>query len=264
MQARTIDTRINGIVNEHLDALSNRLATTTFPETYRAMLSLYGRTNSLKAAALDTLESGNTYASRTLQRCLCEHYLRFLYIWVRFTLEKSDAAAADYYRFCDTQVVEEGLDILTVAAPLVSTTALRDYRALIAAHSTNFGILGGDARAHQADHFRCRSIVELLARDDSGLSPDELPLLDRVIPTLVLLAPFARGGPDMEVDRLRAPELDTLQVSVDDEEFVVALPASVFMLTALAISREYPEHQDIAPTICALIERSAFEGAGQT
>ena len=40
MQARTIDTHIGRIVNEHLDLLCNRITTTPYPDTYRAMLSL--------------------------------------------------------------------------------------------------------------------------------------------------------------------------------------------------------------------------------
>ena len=259
MQAHTIDTRSSGIFNEHLDALSSRVVTTTFPNTYRAMLSLYDRANSLKAAILESLSSGNTYSSRILLRCLCEHYLKFLYVWVRFTIEKSDAAGTDYDRFCDAQALQEGLDVLAAAGPLISETAPRDYRSLIDAHYPAAATLGREILAHRADQFCYPSIVELLARDGSGVSPDELPLLDRVIVALVLLAPFGRGGPGMDLDRPSASEFGTLKSSINDAEFVVALPASMLMLTALAISREYHEHEDVAPTICALIERSAFE-----
>jgi predicted GNAT superfamily acetyltransferase len=262
VQARTIDIHICGIVNEHLDALSSRLTTTAYPDTYRAMLSLFVRTNSLKAAMLDSLESDNTYASRTLLRCLCEHYLKFLYIWVRFTHERSDAAAREYYRFCDAHELQEGLDVLTAAGTLVSKTVSQDLRKVIETQYPDVAMLGSDALAHRVDQFHCRSIVEFLARNDSGVSPDELPLLDRVIPTWALLARGGRGGPCMDVDSPDASALGTLQASVEDASLVVALPAIVFMFTALAISREYPEHADIAPTICALIERSALESEG--
>jgi hypothetical protein len=42
-------------------------------------------------------------------------------------------------------------------------------------------------------------------------------------------------------------------------QVVIALPAIVFMFTALAISSEYLKHADIAPTICALIERPTLK-----
>ncbi|KGF80198.1 hypothetical protein IA69_19560 [Massilia sp. JS1662] len=259
MRARTIDTHISNIIDEHLKVLSSRIATTTYPDTYRTMLSFCARTNSLKAAMLDTLESGNAYAFKTLLRALCEHYLQFLQIWVRFTLEKSDVAAADHSRFCGARALQEGLDVLAVADPLVPATARQACRTLIEARYHNVVRSGSEAFAHRADQFRGSSIVEFLARDHAGISPDELPLLDRAIPTFALLAPLGRGGPYPDVDGLAPLELEAFRAPIDDAEFVVALPAIIFMFTALAISREYPEHADIAPTICALIERFGLE-----
>lgn len=259
MRARTIDTHINNIVDEHLKVLSSRIATTTYPDTYRAMLSFCARTNSLKAAMLDTLESGNAYTFKTLLRVLCEHYLQFLHLWVRFTLEKSDVAAADHSRFGAARALQEGLDVLAVAGSLVPATTRQACRTLIEAQYHNVARSGSEAFEHRADLFRCSSIIEFLARDHAGISPDELPLLDRVIPTLALLAPIGRGGPYMDVGSLDAVHLETFHAPVDDAEFVVALPAIVFMFTALAISREYPEHIGIAPTVCTLIERFVLE-----
>ena len=238
MQARTIDSRISTVVNEHLDALSNRIQTTAFPATYRAMLSSYAQTDSLKAAILDAHESGNTYASMTLRRCLCEHYLEFLYIWVRFTLEKSDAAAIEYRQVFSTHVLLEGLDIL------------------VETYCPGIARAGSAARAHPAAEVHHRSIVELLARTDTGISPDDLPLLDRVIQTYVMLATFGEAESCMGSDRPVAWSLGRLNTPDDEMEFVVALPAVVFMFAALAIAREYPEHDEVAPTVCALIEQS--------
>lgn len=253
MRARTIDTHISTIVDKHFEVLSSRIATTTYPDTYRAMLSFCARTNRLKVAMLDTLESGNAYTFKTLLRALCEHYLQFLQLWVRFTLEKSDVAAADHSRFCGARALQEGLDVLAAAASLVPTTARQACRTLIEAQYHNVARPGSEAFAHRADEFRCSSIVEFLARDHAGISPAELPLLDRVIPTFAQLAPFSHADPDtdFEVSELDRPGGST--------ELVVVLPAVMFMFTALAISREYPEHADIAPAICMLIERFAFE-----
>ena len=262
MRARTIDTHISNIVDEHLKVLSSRIATTTYPDTYRAMLSFCARTNSLKVAMLDTLESGNAYTFATLLRALCEHYLQFLQLWVRFTLEKSDVAAVDHSRFCGARALQEGLDVLAAVGPLVPATARQACRTLIEAQYQNVAPPGSEAFAHRADEFRSSPIVEFLARDHAGISPGELPLLDRVIPTFALLAPLGRGGHYMDVGSLDAVELATFPAPVDNAEFVVALPAIVFMFTALAISREYPEHLDIAPTICALIERFALKREG--
>ncbi|SDF79157.1 hypothetical protein [Massilia phosphatilytica] len=263
MRARTIDTHISNIVDEHLQVLSSRIATTTYPDTYRAMLSFCVRTNSLKAAMLDTLESNNAYTFKTLLRVLCEHYLQFLQLWVRFTLEKSDVAAADHSRFCGARALQEGLDVLAAAGSLVPTTARQACRTLIEAQYYNVARSGSEAFARRADEFRSSSIVEFLARDHAGISPDELPLLDRVIPTFALLAPLGRGGHYMDIGRLDAVELATFHSRVADAEFVIALPAIVFMFTALAISREYPEHVEIAPTICALIERFPLKREGR-
>jgi hypothetical protein len=255
MHARTIDTLINGIANEHLDALSGRLATTNFPATYRALLSLYVRTDSLKTAILDTHDSGNIYASKTLLRCLCEHYLKFLYIWARFTLEKSDAAATDYSRYCDADELREGLDILSAAGSLVSKTVAPGFRTMIETRYPDVAKLGSGTLALGTDQFRCRAIIENLVRAGSGISPDELPLLDRVIPTFAVLALLGRGGPYSDVESLDALEHEASRDPANDAAFVVALPATVFMFTALAISREYPEHAEIAPTVCAVIEQ---------
>jgi hypothetical protein len=174
-------------------------------------------------------------------------------------LEKSDVAAADYYRYCDAHELRDSLDILTAAGSLVSKTVPLDFRAMIETRYPDVAKLGSGTLALGTNQFRCRAIIENLARAGSGISPDELPLLDRVIPTFAVLAPLGRGGPYTDVESLDALELEPSCNPANDAAFVVALPATMFMFTALAISREYPEHAEIAPTVCAVIERFALE-----
>jgi len=90
MDYREADDQVFAIVEEHSADVFGAGFKTKFPQTLRAMSMFCAKANSLKTAMFDMVDSNNPYAFRVLYRSFCEHYLRFMYLWVRMSKEKTD------------------------------------------------------------------------------------------------------------------------------------------------------------------------------
>jgi hypothetical protein len=260
LRYRELDSSFLAIFGEHEDGLFRTVATTKFPQTYRAMLGFCIRTNSLKAAILDALDSDNTYAFRVMHRCLCEHYLKFLYIWARFTHERSDVFANDYYRFGSAKEMHEGVEALEAAEPLLEAGSVEGLRKIVEGLYPESRKLERDVLDLQSDRFSCRSVLESLTNDDLLALVKSVPFLRHVIPTHVLLTPFVSAGPYTDIDMPGVSELQIRQECLEDVDVIVLVPAVMLMLTAVVISSEYPEHSSLGVKNYQLIKKSLAGG----
>ncbi|UEO00424.1 hypothetical protein A9R16_003205 [Acidiferrobacter thiooxydans] len=127
-----IDSDFFSIVDKEGPALFATIKTTAFPTTYRALFGFCAKTNSLKTAMFDMIESNNPYAFKALFRCYCEHYLKFLYLFTRFTCEASDAVGTEYFSYCGAQEVREYAGAIKMAEGLLGTTVRIDIEAVLA------------------------------------------------------------------------------------------------------------------------------------
>lgn len=100
MDYREADAKVFAIVEEHSADVFGAGFKTSFPQTLRAMSMFCAKANSLKTAMFDAIDSNNPYAFRVLYRSFCEHFLRFMYLWVRMSKEKTDAVGKEYYSYC--------------------------------------------------------------------------------------------------------------------------------------------------------------------
>lgn len=116
------------LITKHMPLLIETLGKTKFPSTYRAMLTFIVKTNSLKRAMFDMVESDNPYAFKLLFRCFCEHYLRFKYVFVRFVSEKTDTVGDDYYSFCGASEAIDYVSAVKAAEALLGNALVGDIR----------------------------------------------------------------------------------------------------------------------------------------
>ena len=107
----------------------------------------------------------------------------------------------------------------------------------------------------EAERFKYRSILRFLQGEVPGMVGAERPFLASIVPAYALLSSFVHGGPytDMEIYSYAKPE--ALQKCEQYAEIAFLMAASVFMMSAAALSRENPLHSGIAPRVKKVIDR---------
>lgn len=80
MHYRDADDELFALFADGAPSLFSTVGKSKYPQTYKAMFGFCAKTNSLKTAMFDCIESNNPYAFKVLFRCFCEHYLKFMYL----------------------------------------------------------------------------------------------------------------------------------------------------------------------------------------
>jgi hypothetical protein len=186
------------------------------------------KTNDIKETILRTCEAGDIYSVKILYRSLIEHFLRFQYIFFRFTQEKTEDIGVEYYTFADfsegrrwfhafqsmmriykREKEEQGLDTYDIFRELHPEFA--DY--------TNEQV------RQKADQFQYRNIIEYINRlmPDNGEGPS---IILRILPQYSELSSFTHGGPAGEKN------LFTLQQNEEKDEELIKIADMCFLLSA--------------------------------
>jgi hypothetical protein len=119
MHYREVDDAFFEVFRETSSIVFERIASTAYPATYRCLFTFCAKAGSLKTGMFECVDSNNPYAFKILFRCFCEHYLRFMYVWSRFTQEKSDQAGQDFYGFCGAAEAVDYANSLTATERLL-------------------------------------------------------------------------------------------------------------------------------------------------
>lgn len=254
MHYRDADDAYFQIVDEHCPALFGAVGQTAFPNTYRAMLMFCAKTNSLKTAMFDSIESNNPYAFKVMFRCLCEHYLKFMYIWARFVSEKSDSVGIEYYSYCGAVEAQEYAAAISMAEGLLGNKVVADVKRLLEQLYPEAAILSKGELEQRSNQFKYRAILRFLASESFGFVANEHPFLAHIVPAYALMSSFVHGGPYTDMEMFGYSEPTALQECENEAEVAFMMAASVFMLTAAAISRERQEFASIAPKVNRVIK----------
>jgi hypothetical protein len=240
---------------KHMPFLIRTLGTTKFPSTYRAMLTFVVKTNSLKTAMFDMVESNNRYAFKLLFRCFCEHYLRFKYVFVRFVSEETDTVGDDYYSFCGAAEAIGYASAVKAAEALLGNALVGDVRKALVQLYPRTEQMSTRQIEFESGKFKYRAILRFLAEAAPKIISMETPFLSQIVPAYALLSSFVHGGPyaDMEMFDFDKPE--ALESFVEDAGLVFMMAASVVSFTALAMSREFGDCSPIASELLAYIKR---------
>jgi hypothetical protein len=261
MHYKDADSEYFEIVAEEMRRLFTEPGTTDFPNTYKAFYGFCAKTNSLKTALFDMVDVNNPYAFNALLRCLCEHYLKFIYIWVRFCEEKTDEAGVEYFAFCGATEAREYASALQTAEKLVDNDVHADVDEAIASmYPTTAGMSQKEVET-KSGQFKYRAILRFLKKAAPEMVSAQTPFLAAIIPNYATLSSFVHGGPYTDIDMLSYSGPEALQECEERAGLAFLMTASVFMMAAAAVAREHLQHQPVAPRVYDIIKRFTASNA---
>ena len=82
----------------------------------------------------------------------------------------------------------------------------------------------------------------------------ETPFLAMIVPQYALLSSFVHGGPYTDLELYSYAEPEALADCEQRAEIAFLMAASVFMMSAAAISREHRQHAAVAGRVKAVID----------
>jgi len=248
------DDKYFGIVEDQASGIFSTLGATIFPQSYRAMFMFCAKTNSLKTAMFDCIESNNPYSFKVLFRCFCDHYLKFMYVWTRFLSERSDQVGTEYYSYCGAAEAKDYLSAITMAEGLLGNKVVADVKLALAKLYPEAAELSLKELEHASSQFKYRSILRFLGSDKLQFVAQERPFLAQIVPAYALLSSFVHGGPYTDMEMFGYSEPRALEECEHEAEIVFLMTASVFMLTAAAVSREFSEAGQVAGMVKQVID----------
>lgn len=236
MNFREADDQVFAIVEQHSADVFSAGFKTKFPQTLRAMSMFCAKANSLKTAMFDAIDSNNPYAFRVLYRSFCEHYLRFIYLWVRMSKEKTDEVGKEYYSYCGAVEAFDYGNSLKVAEGLVGNDVVVNLSSAVEKLYPEAAHLSKKELEDYSGKFKYRAILRYLASEDIGFVSGKTPFLSAIVPAYALYSSFVHGGPytDMEMFEYTKPE--TLETCEGDLEVIVMMNATLFMMTSMAVT----------------------------
>lgn len=254
MHYRDADDKYFELVEDRSSSLFSTLGKTGFPQSYRAMFMFCAKTNSLKTAMFDCIDSNNTYSFKVLFRCFCDHYLKFMYVWTRFLSEKSDQVGTEYYAFCGAAEAKDYMSAITMAEGLLGNTVVADVKSALGKVYPEAAELSSKELQQFSSRFKYRSILRFLGSDELQFVAQERPFLAQIVPAYALLSSFVHGGPYTDMEMFGYSEPEALEGCESEAEIVFLMTASVFMLTAAAVSREFAEAGETAGMVKQVID----------
>jgi len=254
MNYRDADNACFEIIEAEMPALFTNPGTTRFPLTYRAFLGFCTKTNSLKTALFDMVESNNPYAFNALFRCLCEHYLKFLYIFARFTKDNTDAAGKEYFSFCGAVEARDYANAIQLAEALLGNDLVGNVDSAVAQlYPIADGLSYRELEA-ASNQFKYRAILRFFQKEVPAMITAQRPFLATIVPQYALLSSFVHGGPYTDMELYSYADPTALAECEERAEIAFLMAASVFMMSAAAVSREHYQHAAVAGRVKAVID----------
>jgi hypothetical protein len=255
MEYTEADDLFFAIVQEGGTPMFASVADTIYPKTYRAMFGFCSKTNALKTAMFDMVEAENPYAFKALLRCYCDHYLKFTYLFVGFLREHSDEVGREYFSYCGVIESRDWLNAVTAAEGLVGNPVVGNMRGAIDTVYPDIQQMSNSELEAASAKFRYRSILRFLSAEAPQLVSQETPFLASIIPVYAELSSFVHGGPWSDRDMYTYRDARTIENCRENASMAFLMSASVFMFTALAVSREFPIHKELVSRTKAVIDR---------
>jgi hypothetical protein len=210
---------------------------------------------------LDLHQAENPYAFRVMFRCLCEHYLKFMYLFIRFMREKTDDVGVEYRSFCGAVEMHDYAEALELAEGLIGNSIVAEVERIVGAVYPRAAQLTKAELERASAKFRYRAILRFLARERPGLLSDKTPFLAAIVPAYALLSSYVHGGPWTDLDLFGSEWGAAIEQCRRDSELAFLMTASVFFFTALVVSREFPEHGIVAARTKEVMDRVMAVGS---
>lgn len=260
MDYREADDLFFEIVKEHSAEVFTAGVKTQYPQTLHAMTLFCAKANSLKTAMFDVVDSNNPYAFRVLYRSFCEHYLRFTYLWVRMSREKSDAVGKEYYSYCGAVEALDYGNSLKLAENLVGNDVVVDFSDAIEKLYPDAAHMSKKQLEEYSGKFKYRAILRYLAKEDIGFVSSKTPFLSAIVPAYALYSSFVHGGPYTDLEMFEYEKPEALESCEEDLDVVVMMNATIFMMTSMAVTFAKGDRVDeIAGKVNAVLRQFAAD-----
>jgi hypothetical protein len=187
-----------------------------------------------------------------------------MYIWTRFVHENNDSIGEEYYSFCGAVEAQEYVAAISMAEALLGNTVIYDVKRVIEHLYPKAAKLSNRELAERSNQFKYRSILRFLTQEPFGFVAHERPFLAQIVPAYALLSSFVHGGPYTDMEMAEYSQPGALRECESEAEVAFMMTASVFMLTAAAVSREHKEFAHIGARVNHVIKRFAVEGDYET
>ncbi len=202
-------------------------------------MALSVRAGVLKNGVFDMHETRNLYAARVLFRALTEHYLKAMYLFARYVVEKTDQVGTEYFDFCGAAEMIEYGEAWRARGRLFGEDRLMQYTTLLDRFYPSIKSHSPKTIAAKSAQFKYRAILRYLAENGSGLVSVKVPFLANVIPSYALLSSYVHGGPTAEQEFATPPTMAALRKeSLKDAELAFLLAAHAQSLAVLVLAQD--------------------------
>ena len=235
------------------------IKTTGFPFTYRALIGFVFKINALKTGIFDAVDNDNPYVLRILFRCLCEHYLKFTHIFMRFLKERTDQPGSDFFNYCGAAEIKDYAKALSHAEALLGRERVIQYQQTLLEFYPDTGELSAREIERRSAEFSYKEILRTWGKAAPGLISEQSPFLATIIPAYAELSSFVHGGPltDSMMPLFRSKEEKKNAASKAGLTFQMV--ASVYFFCTLVICQEFKQFAPLASTIKAILENQAVK-----
>lgn len=228
---------------------------TQYKNTYRALIGFIFKTNALKTGIFDAVESENPYVLRILFRVLCEHYLKFTYILMRFMDEKTDNAGTDFFLYCGAVEARDYAKSLRLSESLIGNDFAINLERLITANYPRASELSVKKLEAKSAEFRYREILRYLAKHKSSLISSRVPFLASIIPAYAELSSFIHGGPMADEAMTMFGSEEEIMLCEEKASLAFMMAASIYSFTALIVASEFKEFMPLAIKLHSIVKK---------
>lgn len=222
---------------------------TKFKNTYRALFGFVFKTNSLKTALFDCIESENPYVFRIVFRCLCEHYLKFTHIFMRFLEEQNDDVGTDFFAYCGASEAKDYAKSLNLAESLIGSEYSIDFDHLVKKYYPKAANLSSRSLEAKSAEFRYREILRRLAKKRPELISKEIPFLASIVPAYAEYSAFVHGGPMADSHMTMFGAESEIMHCRETAGLAFTMVATIYAFTTRIVAQEFEEFTSVARKI---------------
>jgi hypothetical protein len=166
----------------------------------------------------------------------------------------SDSVGTEYYSYCGAVEAQEYVAAISMAEALLGNKVAADVKGALGHLYPEAATLSKSELEQRSNQFKYRAILRFLARENFGFVAKERPFLAQIVSAYALMSSFVHGGPYTDMEMFGYSEPTALKECENEAGVAFLMAASVFMLTAAAISREHKEFASIAPKVNRIIK----------
>jgi len=161
-------------------------------KTILALLSFHTHLATLKNSIIDLSDTGDIYSAKALYRIYLEHWMKGVYIWIRYISEKNDDVGVEYISLGKIgEELKYGNSIKQVSAILDAETKNLDVWDVLCKFDPRLKKINKKEIIENTKKFEYKSIAKYLS-DNKAPGAD---LISIIIPEYSELSSYVHGGP---------------------------------------------------------------------